>query len=66
MNTINQNGISVCQAGKENYTTFVAGAFRGKEYIQYDYRTPEGILFSTVAPTLEECREQRDEWLTEN
>lgn len=45
MNSINENGISVCQAGKENYTTFVAGAFRGKEYIQYDYRTPAGELF---------------------
>ena len=30
----------------------------------YDYRTEDGELFSVVAPTLEECRKKRDEWLT--
>lgn len=64
MNSINKNGISVCPAGEEHYTTFVAGAFRGTIYYQYDYKTPDGRLFSTVAPTLEKCREKRDQWLT--
>ncbi len=65
-NSINDsNGCSVCQVGQENYTTFVAGAFRGTEYYQYDYRHPEtGELFSIVAKTLEECRKRRDEWLS--
>jgi hypothetical protein len=29
----------------------------------YDFRTDNGELFSTVAPTLTECRKRRDEWL---
>lgn len=62
-NSINNNGCSVCEQGKENYTTFIAGAFRGTEYYQYDYRHTNGKLFSTVAKSLEECRKRRDEWL---
>lgn len=63
-NSINNNGCSVCETGKENYTIFIAGAFRGTEYYQYDYRDTEGELFSTVAKSLEECRKKRDEWLS--
>lgn len=63
MNTINENGISVCPTGEEKYTTFIAGAFRGTIYYQYDYRHTDNELFSTVAPTLEKCREKRDNWL---
>ncbi len=63
-NSINDSkGCSVCQAGQENYTTFVAGAFKGTEYYQYDYRHTDGELFSTVAKTLEECRKRWDKWL---
>jgi hypothetical protein len=36
---------------------------RGTVYYQYDYRHTDGDLFSTVKPSLEECREQRDKWL---
>ena len=61
--SINKNSCSVCETGKENYTTFIAGAFRGTEYYQYDYRPTDGELFSTVAKSLEECRKRRDEWL---
>lgn len=62
-NSINHNGCSVCVAGEENYTTF-RPAHRPKQiFYQYDYRTPDGKLFSIVAPTLEECRTRRDEWL---
>jgi hypothetical protein len=63
-NSINNNGCSVCEQGQENYTTFIAGAFRGTEYFQYDYRHTDGELFSTVAKSLEECRKRRDEWLS--
>ena len=62
-NSINKNGCSVCEQGKENYTTFIAGAFRGTEYYQYDYRHTDGELFSNVAKSLEQCRKERDEWL---
>lgn len=55
------NGVSVCAVGQENYERFEAK--RGKWFYQYDYRHTDGALFSTVAPTLEQCREERDKWL---
>lgn len=62
-NSINNNGCSVCEQGKENYTTF-RPAHRPKQiFYQYDYKHTDGELYSTVAPTLEECRTRRDEWL---
>ena len=64
-NSINDsNGCSVCEQGKENYVIFIAGAFRGTKYYQYDYRHTDGELFSTVAKSLEQCRKERDEWLS--
>ena len=64
MNSINVNGCSVCQPGKENYTTYTAKS-RGKRVrmCQYDYRTESGELFACCAPALEACRERRDKWL---
>ena len=64
-NSINNNSGSILEQGKESYATYIAGAFRGTEYYQYDYRHTNGELFSTVAKSLEECRKQRDEWLAE-
>lgn len=34
-----------------------------KTFVQYDYRLPSGELFTTVAPTIEQARQRRDEWL---
>ena len=66
MESLNKNGVSMTQEpGQEKYVTFIAGAFRGTEYFQYDYRHTDGELFSTVAKTLEECRKRRDKWLNE-
>ncbi len=62
-NSINNKGCSLCKQGQENYTSFIAGAFRGTRYYQYDYRHTDGALFSTVAPTLEACRTRKDKWL---
>ncbi|KAB5389266.1 DUF3873 family protein [Bacteroides fragilis] len=64
MNSINENGCSVCQPGKENYTTYTTklGRKRVRMY-QYDYRTESGELFSCCASTLGACREKRDIWL---
>lgn len=62
-NSINDKGCSVCQASKENYTTFRPTHRPKQLFYQYDYRHTDGELFSTVAPTLEECRRKRDEWL---
>lgn len=65
MSTITVNGISVCPAGEERYVYFnLTPRPRPKNrYCQYDYRNTDGELFSTVAPTLEKCREKRDIWL---
>ena len=67
MNSINKNGCSVCDLGKENYTIYATKLGRKKvRMYQYDYRTESGELFACVAPTLDECRKKRDEWLKEN
>lgn len=63
-------GVSRCASGEERYEFFtvsdpVVRRRDGGERVQYDYRTPEGKLFSTVAKTLEICRERRDAWLQE-
>lgn len=55
-----KNGCSTCLIGEEQYEAFT---HRGKEYYQYDYRDTDGELFGCVKHTLEECRENRDEWL---
>jgi hypothetical protein len=62
-NSINKNGCSVCEKGKEKYVKCVLGAFYGKIYYQYDYRHTDGELFSTLQETLEQCREKRDKWV---
>lgn len=64
--SMNDNrGCSVCPAGSENYEIY-STRFRGQRVkrVMYDYRTPDGELFSTVASTLDECRHRRDEWLS--
>jgi len=61
--SINVNGCSTCEQGNENYTTFRPVHRPNQTYYQYDYRHTDGELFSTVAPTLGECRSRRDKWL---
>jgi hypothetical protein len=59
----NQSGAYAnCLPGQELYVSFTSRVLRG-DYIQYDYRTPEGQLFSCVAKTLENARSRRDAWL---
>lgn len=58
------NGVSTCQtAGTEKYETFRFSHRPRKTYVQYDYRDADNTLFSIIRPTLEECRDKRDEWL---
>ena len=60
------NGVSVCPTGEERheYFTLTLSPRRKKRLCQYDYRHTDGeLLFSCVAPTLEECRAKRDTWL---
>lgn len=59
------NGVSTTiTPDTEQYERFMS-AHRGKRtlFYQYDYCTTDGSLFSTVAKTLLECRQRRDEWL---
>ena len=60
------NGISTCNtAGTERYESFQLGYGRRKRtLIQYDYRDYDGTLFSCVKPTLDECRAERNKWIT--
>ena len=60
-----KKGCSTCPAGKEHYENFRHPSKKNVVMVQYDYRTPTGNLFTTVAKTLEEARQRRDEWLTE-
>lgn len=59
------NGVSVCPTREELYEYFILAFARRtkKQFCQYDYRHEDGELFSCVAPTLEECRHRRDQWL---
>lgn len=54
------NGCSTTTPGSEQYESFTMGR---KRYVQYDYRTSDGKLFSCVRSTLEKCREACDQWL---
>ena len=60
------NGVSTCTAlGTEKYEKFHIGRRPRKAMIHYDYRHTDGQLYSTVSPTLEQCREKRNLWLNE-
>jgi hypothetical protein len=56
------NGCSTCPQGGEQYEEYYDRILRGRR-VQYDYRTPEGMLFSCIAKTLEDARRRRDAWL---
>ena len=59
------NGVSTCQtAGTEKYEKYQTTIRRKRTTLfQYDYRHTDGELFSCVKPTLDECRQKRDEWI---
>ena len=59
------NGVGVCPSGYQRhlYFTLSLSLRRKKRLYQYDYRHTDGELFSCIAPTLEECRNERDKWL---
>lgn len=57
-----QQGCSTVQPGQEQHEEFYSPIIRGWR-VQYDYRSHDGKLFSTVAKSLEQARERRDKWL---
>lgn len=62
--SMSEGGVSTAKAGEEKYEKFTTRVGRkSRTMYQYDYRTPDGELFSCVAPSLEACRMRRDSWL---
>jgi hypothetical protein len=55
------NGCSTTANGQEQYEYI-----QNFDRVQYDYRTPDGRLFSCIALTLEKARAKRDKWLADN
>lgn len=55
------NGCSTTKPGKEQWEEFDSAVFGTR--VQYDYRTPQGKLFSCIAKSLDEARQKRDKWL---
>ena len=62
---MNINGCSTCKPGEEQYEFYYSDIVR-KNLVQYDYRTPDGQLFSCVGISLEACRKKRDKWVKFN
>lgn len=54
------NGCSTTQAGKEQFEEY---EHRGQTFFQYDYRHPNGDLFSCVAKSVIEAQAKRDLWM---
>lgn len=59
-----RNGCSTCERGQEQWDEYYSSALRAYR-VQYDYRTPDGRLFSCIGKTLEDCRRRRDAWLAQ-
>jgi hypothetical protein len=53
------HGTSACQPGQEQFEYFRHGKRR---FVQYDYRTMTGELFTGVFPSLDNARETRQTW----
>jgi hypothetical protein len=51
--------------GEEQWEAYFSKLSK-KQLIEYQYRAENGKLFSCVRPTVEKCRDLRDEWLENN
>lgn len=58
------NGCSTCPPGEERFEEYFSPSLK-QNRVQYDYHTPGGLLFSTIAPDLAAARARRDIWLKE-
>lgn len=56
------NGCSITKPGEEHWEEYFSKLAQGIR-VQYDYRTPDGELFSCIAKTLGAARQKRDQWL---
>jgi hypothetical protein len=62
---MNENGCSICKPGEERYNAYFS-ALAQEWRVHYDYRTPEGVLFSCVTDSVARAKVKRDKWLKEN
>jgi len=62
---MNVRGCSTCPPGEERFEEFFSAVLQGNR-VHYDYRTPGGRLYSTIAKSLEAARASRDRWLEEH
>lgn len=59
-----RNGVSTTRNGEEQFERFAYGRGRNRKHAyMYEYRTPDGELFSICKATVEECRAARDRWM---
>ena len=49
-------------SGQDQHETFKTAT--RKTAVQYDYRHANGELFSCVKPTLEACRQAKENWIS--
>lgn len=63
---MNINGVSTCKEhGSEHYEHFISRRHGHRhQFVQYDYRTLDGELFTCVRDTLDACRLACAEWLS--
>ena len=59
---MNVNGCSTCENGKQKYEIFYSRTLK-KYMCQYEYRTPDGKLFTCVSQSLKQAVEKRNIWL---
>ena len=67
MTKITVNGVTTTNTPEQEQYEFFTDRIGGKtkRYCQYDYRHTDGKLFSCVKPSLDACRQARDEWVAD-
>ncbi len=53
-----------CRPGREQHQEYYSELARRMQ-VHYDYRTPDGVLFSCLDITLATCQARRNAWLVE-
>ena len=55
---------SDCRPGREQHQEYYS-ELAGRRQVHYDYRTPDGTLFTCIDNTLADCQARRNAWLVE-
>lgn len=57
-----EHGCSICPPGREQHQDYYSELAR-RQQVQYDYRTPDGTLFTCIDDNLCACQARRNAWL---